>query len=202
MKHITSRIVIALLTFIIGTAAAFWFYQSTSSKRCAYDNYFPVGAFSQSDRKVEWITQFYSAMMESPLSCLDEDTEAYRFLFLPSFEPPASVRIWREGDQKYIEVKQLSSVGLPQYGAKDLKVNVTRSITEQEWDRFQELLRKTNFWSMPTEDGRIGLDGASFLLEGYKSGQHHVVNRWLPEDQNYLDACSYLLEISRLEMGK
>jgi hypothetical protein len=202
MRHITFRPAVAVITFCIGLiAVALWVSQPSAPKRCASDGYFPVGVLSQSTGKVERFGRYYSAMMEAPLSCLDEDIEAYRLLSLISSEPPASVRIWRRGDRKYIEVRQLSSVGMPQYGAKDLKVNVTRLLADNEWNHFQELLEKSNFWAMPTEDGKpVGLDGASFLLEGKKPHRYHVVDRWFPEDQNFLNACGYLYGISGLAM--
>jgi len=54
---------------------------------------------------------------------------------------------------------------------------------------------------MPTEDVKpMGLDGASFLLEGKKPRQYHVVDRWFPEDRNFLNASGYLFEISGLQM--
>jgi len=120
--------------------------------------------------------------METPFSCLDERTEAYRFLIVPSFDPPASIRISRDGNQKVMVVRQLSSEGLPQNGAKDLKVNVTRPLTDVEWNHFQELLGKTSFWSMQAADNRpAGLDGATFLVEGHRPNDYHAVVRWSPK---------------------
>ncbi len=43
-----------------------------------------------------------------------------------------------------------------------------------------------------------GLDGVSFLLEGRKDGKYHVVDRWGPEDENFLELCGYLVEITKL----
>jgi len=145
MKHITLRLAVTVITFFIGiVAAALWFSQSSAPKKCASDSYFPVGVLSQSPGKVDQLGKYYSAMMESPFLCLDEDIEAYRLLLLASFEPPASIRVWREGGQKYVEVKQLSSIGIPQYGAKDLKVNVTRPLTDHNGIIFR------SYWRSPT----------------------------------------------------
>jgi len=199
MKQIPLKLATIVLTLIVGLAAVLWFSKSSNSKGCIDAQYFPEGAFSKREGRLNWITEFYSAMQEQPLSCLHEDVEAYRFLFLPSFEPPASIRVWREGDRKYIELRQLSSIGSPQNGAKDMRATETRALTEKEWRHLLELLEKANFWSMPTEDEKpIGLGNASFLLEGKKPRQYHVVDRWFPEDQNFLNACDYLFEISRL----
>jgi hypothetical protein len=202
MKRTTLGVAVATLTFLIGfSATAVWLNRSHAPKRCVSDSYFPGGVLGRPEGKAKLLGEYYSALMESPFSCLDEEAEAYRFLFMPSFDPAISIRVWRAGGQKYITVKQLSGIGYPPGEAKDLKVNVTRSLTEQEWNRFQELLAKSDFWSMPMADVKpSGIDGANWLLEGKKSGKYHVVDRWMPEDQNFLDACGYLFEISGLKL--
>jgi hypothetical protein len=200
MNHSKLKIAAIGLSLLIGLiTTALWLSRPTSPKRCIYDPYLPVGIFNQNQGRV--VTEFYSAMQEEPFSCLDKDVEAYRFLLIPSFEPPACIRVWREGHQKYLELRQLSSVGTPQYGAKDMKPSVIRPLTEEEWNHFQQSLKEANFWSMSTRDGElIGIDGASLLLEGKRHSKYHVVYRRFPEDQNFLRACSYLFEISGLKI--
>jgi hypothetical protein len=137
------------------------------------------------------IFEFYYAMQEMPFSCLDENAEAYRFLFIPTFESPVSVNVWREGDHKYIALRQLYAVGRPMGGAKDMKKTVNRQLTEKAWIHFQEVLENSTFWSMPADDVKpMGLDGSTFLLEGGHHHRYHVVNRLLPEDQHFLELCN------------
>src|SRR5437762_2000706 len=113
MRQTTLRIAIAMLTFLVGlSATAVWLKRSHVPKRCVSDSYFPGGVLSQHEGKAKLLGEYYSAMMESPFSCFDKDVEAYRFLLLPS-EPSISIRVWRAGEQKYITVKQLSSIGYP-----------------------------------------------------------------------------------------
>jgi hypothetical protein len=211
MKKITVRVIIAILTFIIGiTVAAIWL--SKPNKRFADDIYFPGGVFSPHEDGMYWIAKFYSsslaAMQEPPLSSIkDKNSETYRFLWLRSFHPPVSIRLYRAKNQSYIIVKQLSGVGVPENGAaifpKTLTVNETRPISEAEWEHFQELLKKSGFWLIPTEDGKpIGLDGAGWLLEGVKSGQYHVVDRQSPEQGDFREACVYLLRISGVNINE
>jgi hypothetical protein len=211
MKKIAVRVIIAILTFIIGIAVAgIWF--SKPNKRFADDIYFPVGVFSPHEDGMNWIAKFYSsslaAMQEAPLSFIkDKNIETYRFLWLRSFHPPVSIRFYRANNQSYMVVKQLSGVGVPENGEanfpKTLTVNETRPVTEAEWQRFQELLKKSGFWSIPTEDGKpIGLDGAGWLFEGVKSGQYHVVDRQSPEQGDFREACVYLLRISGVKIDE
>jgi hypothetical protein len=189
-----------LLLFIGVTVAALWRRQSPAQKRCVDNVYFPAEELGLRQEKAARIQVFYSAMMEAPFSCLDERIEAYRFLILPPFDPPASIRISRDGTQKVMVVRQLTSEGVPQNSPKDLKVNVTRPLTDVEWNHFQELFGRTSFWSMQAADSReTGLDGATFLIEGHRPNEYHAVVRWSPEDQNFLNACDYFFELARLE---
>lgn len=40
-----------------------------------------------------------------------------------------------------------------------------------------------HFWKVPyqVDDGSVNLDGATWIVEGRKEGQCHVVTRWSPE---------------------
>ena len=51
---------------------------------------------------------------------------------------------------------------------------------------------------MPTEDSRLGNDGAQWILEGMKDGRYHVVDRWSPDGGDYRAACLHLLKLSGL----
>jgi hypothetical protein len=211
MKRITIRFAVTVLTFITGiTAAAIWF--GKPHKQFADDNYFPVGIFSPHEGELNWTRKFYSgslAAMQEPtlFPPKDKNVEAYRFLWLRSFHPPVSVRLWQDGNQSYMSTKQLSDVGIPIKGEaifpKTLAVNETQSITEEQWAHFQELLKKTGFWSMPTvDDTPIGLDGAGWLLEGVKRDQYHIVHRQSPTQGAYREVCIYLLRVSGVKIDE
>jgi hypothetical protein len=201
MSKRTIKIAACVLLLFIGvTVAALWRRQSPAQKQCLGKIYFSAEALGLQQNKAARIEAFYSAMREAPFSCLDERTEAYRFLFVPSFNPAASIRISRDGTQKVMVVRQLSDEEISQNGALELKVDVTRPLTDSEWNHFQELLGKTSFWSMQAADNRpAGLDGATFLLEGHRPNAYHAVARWSPEDESFLNACEYFLELARLE---
>jgi hypothetical protein len=57
-----------------------------------------------------------------------------------------------------------------------------------------ELLNKAQFWTAPTEqeaDG-VGCDGAQWIMEGVKTSQYHVVDRWSPKEGPYRKAALFL----------
>jgi hypothetical protein len=49
-----------------------------------------------------------------------------------------------------------------------MQKTITRPLSEEEWGHFVGLLEKSGFWAMPTREGDIGLDGASFCSKGRK----------------------------------
>ena len=208
MRSITTKFAVTVLTFIVGiTAAAVWF--GKPHKQFADDNYFPVGVFSPHEGELNWTKKFYAsslaAMQEPPLKD-KKNVEVYRFLWLRSFHPPVSVRLWQTGNQRYMSTKQLSGVGVPIDGEAiftgTLAVNETQSITEEEWAHFQELLKKAGFWAMPTANDGPELDGAGWLLEGVKPDHYHVVHRQSPKEGAYREVCIYLLRVSRVKIDE
>jgi hypothetical protein len=198
LKRLVIGFAVAAITLAAGLGVAAYIKQRARANRCAQASYFPNGTLRQ-DRLTEWKTKSYAAMLEQPFTCFEGDTEVYRLLFLAAFENPTSIRIWRDGNQYQIAIKQLSDTVTTEATPRDLVFNVTRSLTAEQWNKVQELLNKANFWSMQSMDVReLGFDGVSSVLEGRKDGKYHVVDRWVPEDENFLELCGYLLEISKL----
>jgi hypothetical protein len=199
MKKLAIRLLVALLTLSAGIGVAVYVKHRAQVKRCAESNYFPAGVFGANNRTGEWVSKYYTAQGEPTFSCLDDDVEAYRLLFIPSFESPTSIRIWREGEQYWMTVKQLDEEWIPDDDGKGLKLSTTRPLHVDEWALFKRRLISANFWSMPSPDARgPGFDGFSFTLEGKRAGEYHVVYRWVPEEQNFTDACNYLIGLSNL----
>lgn len=199
LKRLVIGLVVAALTLAAGIGVAAYLKQRSRVKRCAQASYFPNGMLRQ-DRRTEWKTKYYAAMLEQPFTCFEGDREVYRLLYLASFEYPTSIRIWNDGNQLRMAIKQLSAELATEAGPEDLTFNVTRSLTAEETFKFYDLLNKSNLWSMHSMDSREpGLDGVSFLFEAKKDGKYHVVDRWSPEnDESFLEFCGYLIEITKL----
>jgi hypothetical protein len=57
----------------------------------------------------------------------------------------------------------------------------TRQFGALERAALGELLARTGFWELATEDpGSTGLDGARWIVEAAMAGRHHLVDRWSP----------------------
>ena len=200
MKKLAIRLVVAVLTLSAGIGFGIYVKHRAQAKRCAESTYFPVGVFGDNPRRTEWFSKYLATQNEPTFSCLGEDVEVYRLLYLPAFDSPTSIRVWRQQGQYWMTIKQLDADWTPFVdGDGGLKFSTTRPLTDDEWEQFKNRLIRTNFWSMPSPDVKEpGLDGYSITLEGKNEGRYHVVYRWMPDDENFIDASSYLLEISNL----
>ena len=64
-----------------------------------------------------------------------------------------------------------------------------------ETNEFLDLIKGSGYWGLPNEIDRMGLDGYTIVVEGVKEGKYHIVNRWVPTEddpvynlQEYFDA--------------
>ena len=199
MRRLAIGLLVGVLTLSTGIGLALYVKQRARAKRCAESSYFPAGVFGEHTRTAEMLGKYYAAQVEPTFTCLGEDVEVYRLLYIPAFESPTSIRVWREQDKYWMSIKQLNEDWMPADGHKGLKLSTTRPLTVTEWAQFKSLLNKSDFWSLVSRDIREpGLDGVFFTLEGKQPGRYHVVHRWWPDDENFFDACVYLLQISNL----
>lgn len=168
-------------------------------------SYFPRGLLSQNEWgdqfKTEWYSKHLRAMEEAPLSFPDKQTlESYRFLWLRSFHHPVAVRLWKTETDQFISVKELSGAGGYEPGTFILKSQ--RKLSQAEWDAFMRVLEYSCYWEQPTEEDDAGLDGARWILEGFRQSRYHAVDRWTPQSGSFREACLYMLKLSRLKIDK
>jgi hypothetical protein len=155
---------------------------------------------------VEWFTKHLKAMKERSLwmrSQKDRATTVYRFLWLPTFDRPISVRIEKSGNSAVLHVVQLDGRG----GYEPGKIIADKSavLSSKQWDEVKRRLDKIKFWQLPTEDkaASLGTDGDQLILEGAMAGKYHIVDRWGPDSGNdYAGLCRYMLELSGLDVMK
>jgi hypothetical protein len=223
LMRIFLKLGVALVTFTLGVsiAAVYWlyrlpdaslpevveFYATPTSfpglsipvkKSSAQTEYFHV---ARSPRELwrfptTWYTGQLKAMNELPLAALESEDESYRFLWLRSFHRPVAIHVWRTGDRYFMVVKRLNGKGGYDPGTFDLYW--ARSLSVNDWAGFIMHLEHSNYWLMPTKDDRMFFDGAQWILESYREGRYHVVDRQSPDDGAYRDACMYLLRQSGL----
>jgi hypothetical protein len=134
------------------------------------------------------------------------EAEVYRFLLLPCFYRPISVRVTRTGPTASLRAVQLDVMG--GYEPGKVVFNKTTRLIEAQWKSLRTLLERSLFWSMKTNvlwaNANFGnfvgnLDSDHWIVEGVKDGKYHVVDREEPEG-DFEALCLYLLELSGLDL--
>jgi hypothetical protein len=224
MKRLVLSLGIAFLTFSAGViiTAIFWlyklphviklesptpFYVATSScfpglsvkveKRTSASSYFSHETLPENKSghqfRTDWYSKHLRAMHEDALTSLSEE-ESYRFLWLRTFHHPIAVHLSRFGSKYFIVAKQLNGAGGYEPGI--LEINYTRPLSENEWNQFMTHLEIAQYWQMAADEGTAN-DGAQWILEGYREGRYHVVDRQCPTG-TYREADLYLLRTAGL----
>jgi hypothetical protein len=228
MRRLLFRAGVAVLTFIVGaTAAVFYVWQRTpvaeippislvdvtppicslgksvavAGARRGISPYFPTGVFDpEYDREPfesKWYSKHLQALDEPSLLDARGFDESYRFLWLRTFHHPVAIRVWRVGNEHFISAKESDGAG--GYEPGKVIANSERNLSAQEWDDFLRLLYDADYWCLG-DNGMGGLDGAQWILEGFREGSYHIAVEWSPREGAYREACLYLLKLSGLNI--
>lgn len=130
--------------------------------------------------------QLYSKALSDigqPLLCaqpVPPHQEWYRFIWVPTFEHPAFLRVDVESDgTASLLARVWSGAGGYEWGKS---VKSARKVTTEEQSDLFETLADIGFWTLPSQVERppnvVVLDGTDWLIEGVKDGKCHVVTRY------------------------
>jgi hypothetical protein len=206
---------------IAGTALAQSQQPSALPPDVLASQYFPSGVFdtythSSNDK---WYACTLAALREPSLFAMrnDKSAEVYRFLWLPSFHRPISVRliINVEGTGTIVTRSVDTHAGLLTKPASDtgkLIIDTTTAVDKAQVQDVLGQLQGLAFWSMPSEKEEAspqssgtptlrvaGVDGSQWVLEGVRRGEYHVVDRWSPHDDAYSRVCKHLLGLANVD---
>jgi hypothetical protein len=145
---------------------------------------------------ISWYSKHLSAMEESVLSD-SLPAQIYRFTYLRTFDNP--IVIGFENSNDTITIYWKVSDGAGGYEPGKIIENKTIKLTIAEWEKFENKIKSTNFWELPTtEKELLGNDGSRWILEGKKLGKYHVVDRWCGGKIKSL--CKELIELTDLKI--
>ncbi|BCY28787.1 hypothetical protein [Flavobacterium okayamense] len=92
-------------------------------------------------------------------------------------------------------------------GNDSINIKYERQLTEKEWNKFENQIKNTCFWTLPTRIKRSGLDGSNWLLEAISINKnycternYHAVIRWSPENESeFYKLCQILIGFDKNE---
>ena len=205
MRKLPLLIAVAIISFGIGVAsAAVWIATRpappipvVSLNDCTprYDGKLVAKQIKENDDP-----QFFAAFQELPLyampDCVDE---AYSLEWIPSFNGPVLVRVWRTQNRYFMVAKVLDSKGWSKLG--EIAATNTRELTPFEWSSFTDLLMWNSFWTIAsTVNEASPNDGAVWLINGLRAKEYHWVRRRVPDDR-ISGPSEYLIRLSGLPTG-
>jgi hypothetical protein len=127
----------------------------------------------------DWYSKELFALEEEALYASKD--QAYRFSFFPAFYNRIVVKVEIKNDgtaDVYYKVSDGIATRGQGGGISKAKKAELNKIETQE---FFALLNKADYWNLPTEIEKLGLDGHQVVVEGIKDGVYHIANRWVPE---------------------
>lgn len=105
----------------------------------------------------------------------ETESETFRFVWKSSFDGAALVHIARTGNSFRLHCRFLRHSCL--YLEEPI---VSAHLSRDDWGKLQTALTMSDFWSLAINDGRMGFDGANWLIEGRRADTYHAVDRWSP----------------------
>jgi hypothetical protein len=85
----------------------------------------------------------------------------------------------------------------------DRKANIVYNnniaLSDKEWNEFEELLAKANFWKLPTNIDDGSTDGASWVIEAHLKNKYHVVDYHSPYNNEFEKAGLFIIKLSGLK---
>ncbi len=198
----------------IGNSFKFHRYDSYEGQQDIYPSidsiktYFPKSGSSKlHEGRTDYLTNFCNIWYSEALNGCNEsvlykykgEDEIYRFTWLRSFHAPVVIKIQKHHFDFILTAKKM----MPAYKDYPEELNISDSgfISWFKWYTFKSKLDKISFWNMPMDDPEEqGMDGARWVLEGFKDGQYHFIDRWSAKGSAFGKACLYLIKISNLKI--
>jgi len=167
----------------------------------------PEKAKKQSDLRRSLFLNAHLRAMKEPwlwrLAEKDRTAVAYRFLWLPSFHNPISVRFVKSDDGIVLHAVRLNGMGGYEPGTIAARESV--KLSPGHWAPIASDLEKAKFWTLPTfrrpkaKDG-IDMHGDRLIVEGVSDGKYHIVARDNPRGGDFVDLCGAMLFMSGIDV--
>ena len=80
--------------------------------------------------------------------------------------------------------------------------SVQRTLAEADWVRLKKLVEEADFWALPEHqfDGRVGLDGWTWIIEGRVGGRYHSSECWAPNTGAFFNLGNMIVEFGGLPL--
>jgi hypothetical protein len=131
-------------------------------------------------------SRFLKSLEAPSLSCGQGITEAYRFLWMPSYAPAVVVLVRGIHREWYLEAAEFKHPRTHQQWT--VANRVERGLMDNQVRSLLVGLARAQFWTVPTWKDSPAMDGAMWVIEGRVRDGYRVVSRPNPEDAFFKEA--------------
>jgi hypothetical protein len=123
----------------------------------------------------------------------------------PQFDDNRISGVPKEQQEEYIKAGYFVDKKEPDLLVKiaDRKANIIYNkniaLSVKEWNQFEQLLAKANFWKLPTNIDDGSTDGASWVIEARLKNKYHIVDYHSPGDNEFAKAGLFIIKLSGLK---
>ena len=172
-------------------------------KDCIEKKESPCNFPEPNDSLSDFVNQWYSRhlySMKAPIlfNKTDKQLKVFRYTNLGTWSNPISYQI--ELNDSIVTITYKRTKGLGGYKAGRLIKNKHRTLQLQDWEALLTKVDSTNFWTIPSHDTNMILDGAEWIFEGLFDNKYHIVTRNSPDDyggKDYASLCNFIEELYR-----
>jgi hypothetical protein len=155
-----------------------------------------VGEFKDAAFVLDWYSDDLNFYQE-PMISNGYRCDVYRFLYLRSFNVPLVIRMERNDGRVTIRWKKCHyNQLLDQY---EWGVDSTKKLPDIQWDKFEKMLSKVNFWQLPTDTDDGSTDGAEWILEAFVNGKYKIAATNM-EHSEFGKCLRYLMDLTDLNL--
>lgn len=146
---------------------------------------------------------YYSSVLEwlnEPIFKNNYTNNAYRFLWTRRFHMPIVIRMEKTNRNISIYWKQSShDESTDKYEPGQL---FQKNISSRQWNKFEKMLDKIDYWSMYVMDKSDIIDGSHWLLEANINGKYKITERQGSIYKQYTNCLKYLIKLTDLKIPK
>jgi hypothetical protein len=155
--------------------------------------------------KIHWNKYYWNRFNEPILN--DQENESYRFsIVVLLFDYFKIFRVEKKNDKYQLYAKEYAVATASTNRKDSLVSSISKEISKAEWQSIKNTFEKNCFWTMAVSEKKQYLDGAGWILEGFKKSNnctesdYHIVYRNSPDSSSFRFICEKIIASDTLDV--
>lgn len=145
----------------------------------------------------DWFSEILASMQE-PVLAAGFNGQAYRFLWLRTYETPIVIRMEKSKKGVFIYWKELKfNDSIQDF---EIPVEHMQKISTTKWKQFEKMLAVIDYWSMASSNYPGSTHPDISLLEASINGRYKVIERYEYRYSKYVNCLKYLIDLTDLNI--